>query len=246
MKKKTLALILTLCMTMTAVVSFAAGAAAAGGLQEIRAYLNSNITLKLDGEAQVITDASGVRTYPISYNNTTYLPIRSIGTLLGVDVGWDQATQSVLLGKQPSGIDLIDTYKNYQHMDNREGWAAQYQTGAESPMAISGIDCSKWITLCRKGYCGYPETITSISFNLGGKHDMLTFSYYADRDATLQILGDNDAVLFEKAVTGGQVAQTATIPLFKTSQLTFQITNVGSHEPQTTAYIFNAYLDAEQ
>ena len=67
MKKRTLALILTLCMTVAAVVSVTA-ATAAGGLQEIRAYLNSNITLKLDGEAQVLTDASGVRTYPISYN----------------------------------------------------------------------------------------------------------------------------------------------------------------------------------
>ena len=104
MKKKTLAFILTLCMTVTGVVCFAAGAAAAGGLQEIKAYLNADITLKLDGEAQVLTDASGVRTYPITYNGTTYLPIRSIGTLLGVDVGWDQATQSVLLGKQPSGV----------------------------------------------------------------------------------------------------------------------------------------------
>ena len=116
MKKKTLALILTLCMTVTAVVSFTAGAAAAGGLQEIRAYLNSSITIKLDGEEKVITDANGVRTYPISYNGTTYLPVRSIAGLLGVDVGWDQATQSVLLGKQPSGIDLIENYSIYHRL----------------------------------------------------------------------------------------------------------------------------------
>ena len=106
--KKKLSHTSALFLAVAIVLSFASGAAAAGGLQEIRAYLNSNITLKLDGEAQVLTDASGVRTYPITYNNTTYLPIRSIGTLLGVEVGWDQATQSVLLGKQPSGVDLIE------------------------------------------------------------------------------------------------------------------------------------------
>ena len=244
MKKKTLALILTLCMTMTAVVSFAAGAAAAGGLQEIRAYLNSNITLKLEGEAQVITDASGVRTYPISYNNTTYLPIRSIGTLLGVEVGWDQATQSVLLGKQPGGIDLIDTYNNYHHDTGFTSWVDQYQTGDADPIEISGVNCSRWLKFGKELYSGDEKTTAAISFNLGGKHDTLTFSYYADSDMKFQVLGDNGAVLFEKDLTGGQVAQTVTIPLFKTGQLTFQITNI-PYTWEARAYVFNAYLDAE-
>ena len=242
MKKKTLALILTLGMAVTGTVCFAAGAAAAGGLQEIKAYLNSSITLKLDGEPQVLTDASGVRTYPITYNNTTYLPIGSIGKLLGVDVGWDQATQSVLLGKQPSGVDLIDTYKNYQTFD----WSAQYQTGDKDSIEISGVNCSNWLTLGRQKYHGDEKTVSGISFNLGGRHDTLTFSYYADHDVTLQVLGDNGAVLFERNVAGGQVAQTVTIPLFKTNQLTFQITNVPYYAGgDVRSYIFDANLDAE-
>ena len=113
MKKKTLALILTLCMTVTGVVCFTAGAAAANGLQEINAYLNSNITFKLDGEEQILTDATGVRTYPITYNGTTYVPIRAVANLLGVGVDWDQATQTVLMGDPEDGVDLIDTYKAY-------------------------------------------------------------------------------------------------------------------------------------
>ena len=245
MKKKTLGFILTLCMTVTGVVCFAAGAAAAGGLQEIKAYLNADITLKLDGEAQVLTDASGVRTYPITYNGTTYLPIRSIGTLLGVDVGWDQATQSVLLGKQPSGVDLIDTYKNYHHDKGTTNWVDQYQTGDADPMEISGVNCSRWLKFGKNLYSGDEKTTAAISFNLGGKHDTLTFSYYADCDMKFQVLRDNGAVLFEKDITGGQVAQTVTIPLLKTSQLTFQITNI-PYNWEGRAYVFDAYLDAEQ
>ena len=241
--RKTLtALVLSLAM----VGAFTLISNAANGLQEIKAYLNSGITLKLDGEAQVLTDASGVHTYPITYNGTTYLPIRSIGSLLGVDVGWDQATQSVLLGKQPSGVDLIDTYKHYAADSTFNGTGRQFQTGEEKPIDISGINCSHWIQISRGKYNGDESTAVGISFNLAGKHDTLTFSYYAEADMLLRVLGDNGAVLFEKAVTGSQVAQTATVPLFKTTQLTFQISNVPYDNRSPKAYIFDAYLDAEK
>ncbi|MCI8303731.1 MAG: hypothetical protein HFF52_03790 [Lawsonibacter sp.] len=242
MKKKTLAIILTLCMTVAAVVSVTV-AGAAGGLQEIKAYLNSGVTIKVDGEEQIITESNGVRTYPIVYNGTNYVPIRSVANLLGVDVDWDQSTNAILLGKQPNGVDLIDTYKNYQTFD----WSAQYQTGDKDPMEISGVSCSRWLTLGRERYHGNEKTVSGVSFNLGGKHDTLTFSYYSNRNATLQVLGDDGAVLFEKDVTGGQVAQTVTIPLFKTNQLTFQITNVPYYAGgDVKTYIFDAYLDVEQ
>ena len=234
MKKKTLVFILTLCMTVTGVVCFAAGAAAAGGLQEIKAFLNADITLKLDGEAQVLTDASGVRTYPITYNGTTYLPVRSIAGLLGVDVGWDQATQSVLLGKQPSGIDLIDTYKAYYFSRD----VGQIQSVEKKTEDISGVSCDHWIWVYFNG-----PTDRSVSFNIQGKHDTLTFSYYADCDTTLTVLGDNDNVLGEFSITGAKVAQTVTIPLFKTNELKFHMVRTGNGN---NLRIFDAYLDAEE
>ena len=233
MKKKTLALILTLCMAVSAVVSVTV-AGAAGGLQEIKAYLNSDITLKLDGEAQVLTDANGVRTYPITYDSTTYLPVRSIAGLLGVDVGWDQATQSVLLGKQPSGIDLIDTYKAYYFSRD----VGQVQSAEKRTEDISGVSCDHWIWVYFNG-----PTDRSVSFNIQGKHDTLTFSYYADCDTTLTVLGDNDTVLGEFSITGAKVAQTVTIPLFKTNELKFHMVRTGNGNNLS---IFDAYLDAEE
>ena len=232
MKKKTLALILTLCMAVTGTVCFAAGAAAAGGLQEIKAYLNSSITLKLDGETQVLTDASGVRTYPITYNNTTYLPIGSIGKLLGVDVGWDQATKSVLVGKQGE-VDLIDAYKPY---NTRQ--AIHVQSSERKTQDISGNTYSHWIMM--DGYFAAIEIATSTaSYNIEGKYDNLTFRYYSDCDCSLQVLGDNDAVLADISVKGGQVAQSVTVPLFKTFQLTFKTENVWG---DANAYIIDAKL----
>ncbi len=238
MKKKTFALILTLCMTLTALVSFTAGAAAAGGLQEIKAYLNSGITLKLDGEAQVLTDASGVRTYPITYNGTTYLPVRSIGNLLGVDVGWDQATQSVLLGKQGE-TDLIDTFKPFDSTKESGKGVNYIQTADKQTKDISGVSCSHWIELWTWLYYVPGETV-STSINVLGKYDTLTFQYYASSDTILRVLGDNGSVLAEISVTGGQVAKTVSVPLFKTSQLTFELEMTGN--TQTSIYIFDAKL----
>ena len=77
------------------------------------------------------------------------------------------------------------------------------------------------------GYFAAIEIATSTaSYNIEGKYDNLTFRYYSDCDCSLQVLGDNDAVLADISVKGGQVAQSVTVPLFKTSQLTFKTENV--------------------
>ena len=242
--KKKLSHTSALFLAVAIVLSFASGAAAAGGLQEIRAYLNSNITLKLDGEAQVLTDASGVRTYPITYNNTTYLPIRSIGTLLGVEVGWDQATQSVLLGKQPSGVDLIENYSIYHRLLENASFGGQVTTADNRTETIGGVTQNHWIFL----NCGWWE-VNEISYNLLGKYDTLTFSYYSKEDGYLWVKGDDGALLGKFAITGGAVPKTVTVPLFKTTELKFGVSPTevwgqdGSTSPQVR--IFDAYLDAE-
>ena len=242
--KKKLSHTSALFLAVAIVLSFASGAAAAGGLQEIRAYLNSNITLKLDGEAQVLTDASGVRTYPITYNNTTYLPIRSIGTLLGVEVGWDQATQSVLLGKQPSGVDLIENYSIYHRLVADVAFGGQVTTAENKTETIGGVTPNHWIYL-NCVWWGENE----ISYNLLGKYDTLTFSYYSKEDGYLWVKGDDDALLGKFAVTGGAVPKTVTVPLFKTNELKFGVspTEVWGQDGTTSpkVRIFDAYLDVE-
>jgi hypothetical protein len=173
-----------------------------------------------------------VRTYPITYNNTTYLPIGSIGKLLGVDVGWDQATKSVLVGKQGE-VDLIDAYKPY---NTRQ--AIHVQSSERKTQDISGNTYSHWIMM--DGYFAAIEIATSTaSYNIEGKYDNLTFRYYSDCDCSLQVLGDNDAVLADISVKGGQVAQSVTVPLFKTSQLAFKTENVWG---DANAYIIDAKL----
>ena len=212
-------LISSLVLTLVLLCGIAIGAGASGALQEIKAYLDPTITIKMEGEAQTFLDAKGNRVYPITYQGSTYLPVRAVAGLAGFEVNWDQATRTVDLGES-KGVDLIDTYKAYQLDDTVWSWAKQVQTADGQNEDISGVSCSHWLS-----FGTYPSGAgdAAASFNLLGKHDTLTFSYFSSIDVTLTVLGDNGSVLGEYNIKGGAVAQTVTVPLLKTNELKFQV-----------------------
>lgn len=84
--------------------ALAVGTAAANAYQTISAALRPDITVELNGTEHTMKDVNGNEVYAISYNGTTYLPIRSIGEALGLTVNWDSATQTVDLVGSVSGV----------------------------------------------------------------------------------------------------------------------------------------------
>lgn len=217
----TLALVLALGLV--------AGAGAAGLQQKITATLDQGITIKYDGEVVIPKDANGNRVYPIMYNGTTYLPIRAVGNMMDIGVDWDGTTRTVLLGNPAGGVDLIDTFKPYNTVH-----AQCVQTTSNQTMDISGISCTHWIRMFASG-----NSACIASYNVEGKYDSVTFKYYSPNNYTLLVLGDNDSVLAELPISAGQVAKTATVPLYKTSQLTFRVNGVSSDQK---IFIFDAKL----
>lgn len=77
---------------------FATGVLAAPAIQEINAYLRPDIKLVVDGTVQAMNSWDGTSVIPISYNGTTYLPLRALGKVLNKTVTWDDNTQTVYLG----------------------------------------------------------------------------------------------------------------------------------------------------
>lgn len=51
--------------------------------------LDPGISITMDGKTQKLVNAAGVTVYPAVYQNTVYLPLRSIGALLGKEVAYD-------------------------------------------------------------------------------------------------------------------------------------------------------------
>lgn len=71
--------------------------------QTVPALLNGSITVTLDGEAQTFHDAQGAVVLPLTYNGTTYLPVRAVCGLVGLAVEWVQDTGTVKLGNGANG-----------------------------------------------------------------------------------------------------------------------------------------------
>lgn len=91
--KKSLLCLIVVGMTL----SGAAGVYAGSKLEKISAYLNHNISFKVNGTVQSLTDSNGKKLVPITYQNTTYLPVRAISNMAGINVEFDAASQQIRL-----------------------------------------------------------------------------------------------------------------------------------------------------
>lgn len=228
-------------LAMVLTLGLVVGVGAVNDKKQIVAYEDYTIAIKLDGEVQLPVNANGSRVYPITYNGTTYLPIRAVAGMAGLEVDWDQANQTVLLASKPAdGVDLIETLKPYYLSDD----ARHYQTSDKKTQEISGKTYSHWDSI-GISWTDHKGDQRNISYNIDGKYETLTFQYYSKTDAILRVLGDNDHVLAQVSIKGGQVAQTATVDLLSTSQLTFQVEK--THESTNPwdgfdVFIFDARL----
>ena len=101
MKKK---VVVSVILSAIIVASMSIGAFAAENLTVISAYLNHAIKVTLDGEQLDLRDAQGNKVTPITYQGSTYLPVRAVAEAAGINVEWDGATQTVILGDQYDAV----------------------------------------------------------------------------------------------------------------------------------------------
>lgn len=57
----------------------------------------NNIKVMINGTEIMPTDANGTPVEPFIIDGTTYLPVRGVASALGMNVGWDAATNTVTL-----------------------------------------------------------------------------------------------------------------------------------------------------
>ena len=95
---------MSLALALVMVFSLTTGASAAQPkAEQVAANINYDITVTFNGEAKALSNVNGQQVYPVLYGGTTYVPIRAIGYLLGLNVNWDGATRTVLLDKPANG-----------------------------------------------------------------------------------------------------------------------------------------------
>ena len=229
MKKRILAIF---GITVLMAVCLCAGAMAAGGLQQIQAYLNRDITIKLDGQTQIMYDAKGNRVYPVSYNGTTYVPIRAVSNMLGIDVDWDGPSNTVLLGKTGTAKDFIETLEPYAG-----NTYTHHAISDKSPEEIAG-----------KKYDHYIKIYNSceLYYDLGYKYDTLQFDAYAPSgyEYALYFYGDNEKLLDTVDVVGANLPSRHTVDVSGTQQLKIEASISGLEGGSGRyIYIFNATIE---
>lgn len=71
----------------------------------VQAYRNTDISISVNGETKILNDATtGEREYPLTYNNRTYIPLRSVATLLGYHVDYNSATNTAIVNSPDYNI----------------------------------------------------------------------------------------------------------------------------------------------
>lgn len=210
MKKRIVSSLILVCVV---VGSFSAGVLATNSLEEIKAYLNYGITIKLDGQTQIMHDEAGDRVYPITYSGTTYVPIRAVSNMLGIDVEWDGKNNAVLLGETGAKDFLVDI-EPYA----RDG-AYRMTLEDASPEEIAGETYYNYISM---GNMAHSEG--ELFYNLEGKYKTLTLTVYnmSDDDHLISFYGDNDALLKSDKVIGMNLPKTITVDVENVMQLTLK------------------------
>ncbi len=77
--------------------------------QHVVALRNEDIKIYFDGELQTLRDANGTVVYPLSYEGTTYLPIRACSMLFNMLIDWDGENNTVIITKKSTRMPLIDS-----------------------------------------------------------------------------------------------------------------------------------------
>ncbi|MCZ1263299.1 stalk domain-containing protein [Paenibacillus tundrae] len=84
------------------VLTGSAGVYAGTQLETIKAYLNHGLGIEVNGQKFTPTGDQGKKLVPITYQGSTYLPVRSIANTLNTEVTYDSKTNKISIGSTSS------------------------------------------------------------------------------------------------------------------------------------------------
>lgn len=204
--RRSIAVIAVLALTL----GFSGQAFAASNTENIKAVLNRGITVKMNTVVQNLKDTNGNPVYPITYNGTTYLPVRAVSDLVGLPVNWDAATNTVNLGtndKQPVAVTSLKnsgpTDTNWIITDKTEltvpGSDANqtYSNGIQWKIWNGSVSTGKWLALF---------------FDVKGYNE-LSFTAWSDIESTVNVYDQDYKVITSfKLEPNSPTSKTITIP----------------------------------
>lgn len=139
---------------------------------DITVSINPNITVKLDGETQKMTNVNGDPVYPMLYGGTTYLPVRAVSNMLMVDVDWEQTTQTVILDNSLGTLTVDD---NGDAIVEGSSYEQLYRTMKHFNVPQETIDLNLTDSIKEWSDSAKKNNVTrTISLNLGSQANIQT------------------------------------------------------------------------
>lgn len=100
----------------------------------------TGIKITLNGAAVMPTDANGNAVEPFAIEGTTYLPVRGIASAMGLDVAWDQATQTVKLTDGSGGITAPSSSSSGTVIMDKNNIRVTFMGFAQKESGLKGYD----------------------------------------------------------------------------------------------------------
>ena len=154
---------------VTVIVMSTAAPAVASTMKAAQLYYN-NIKIRLNGEELVPKDATGKVVEPFAIDGTTYLPIRAISSALGLNVSWDGATQTVVLGNDP---EYNQPAKWLGEMTPFMGDINEYMYDEDEKDAFTSNEGDK--------FSRYIVTNPDVTYHLDGEYTRFTGTFYLNK-----------------------------------------------------------------
>ena len=182
-----------LLLVVTAMFSLSTGAFAASNLTEIKAYLNAGIQFRLDGKPWRPLDDNGKEVLPITYNGTTYLPLRVVANAFDIPITWEGSTQTVGL-RESSNLTL---YSKEVKVDN---WSEKFYDVIDKKQLVFDdrqFDGAYAFTAENVGL-GWYEGSPHLKLDFGKKYNTLHLILYSPSAMKIRVLNGSNQQLSEE------------------------------------------------
>lgn len=180
------------CLALGLCLGMLGGAYAASNNQTISALLNRDMKVIYNGVEQHMSDAAGAAVYPISYNNTTYLPVRAVSSMMGLPIEFDADAYAVVMGTketQPAALTSLTNSGGTEYSSIiRDAGELEVATADGLQTYKTGIYWNIWNSIASA------SKSRAILFNVKG-YSTLTFTAWSDIDATVLVY-DQDGNVF--------------------------------------------------
>ena len=149
----------------------------------------NDIKVTLDGKPVELKDATGKTVEPFTYKGTTYLPVRAVADLLGVDVKWDGDTNTIYLGEAKYFAQSKETYSgdtySVRYTYDEDGCLLTY----ESRYTIDGVEsCDRTVNT----YNSQHQLVKSVDESDGTVSATTTYTYDAKGQLVSEKTIDSD------------------------------------------------------